>query len=183
MTLHPLPDLPVAEPDPLALTAAEQQSLDDMAAAGARAAAWLRARAVEQGERPDWCHGRTNPLLDLADTVEQVLGGLDPADSGHRAPDGNDWVEGQYGVPKELLDRVCPFGSVGSMGYWGANGEDHWHGNKLPVGQIATVMVLVGCVRMAVDAMGNHYEADLPKLVGTIDHAIGTPETATRARA
>ncbi|MCZ0984065.1 hypothetical protein O1L60_45705 [Streptomyces diastatochromogenes] len=174
MTVYSLPDPPAADPEPeYVFRPGDREALESIAAAGKRAGAWLRARAVEQGERPEWCRGQTNPLLDLAETVEQVLASLDPADDGHRAPDGCGWVEGEYGVPEDLLERVDPYGSVGLMGYTGFSGEDNWHGNRLQVEQIATVMVVVGCVRMAVDTLRGDYGRDLPKLAATIDHALG----------
>ncbi|MFE5730224.1 hypothetical protein ACFQ7A_04830 [Streptomyces sp. NPDC056528] len=173
MTVYSLPDQPAAAPEPYVFRPGEREALESIASAGERAGLWLRARAVEQGERPEWCHGRVNPLLDLAETVELVLTSLDPADSGHEVPDGRGWVEGEYGVPEDLLERLDPYGSVGLIGYTSFSGEDNWHGNQLPVEQIATVMVVVGCARMAVDTLRNDYGRDLPKLAATIDHALG----------
>ena len=184
MTVHALPDPSDVAPEPYVPTPGERQALDSIAAAGARAGQWLRARAVEQGERPEWCRGQTNPLLDLAETVEKVLASLDPGDSGHWATDSRGgWIEGDFGVPEELLDRLDPYASVGLTGYTGFDDADHWHGNQLPVEDIATVMVVVGCARMAVDTLANHFERDLPKLARTIDHALGAGETAPRTRA
>lgn len=48
----------------------------------------------------------------------------------------------------------------------------------MSVEHIATLMVVVGCARLAVDTLANNFEQDLPTLARTMDHAIGTPHAA-----
>lgn len=83
----PQPDRPPHEPIP-----GETAALEATAAAGLRAANWLRS--LPGPATGNWIAG------DLADAVQEATGGLDPAD----CADADQW--GEAGVPGPLRDRL-----------------------------------------------------------------------------
>lgn len=162
MTLHQLPDRPT-EPVPDGSGPEVRAVLDEARAVGVRAGAWLRALAAREGECPKWMRGRPNPLLGLADAVEQALGGLDPDDMDQRDGDGH-FTGGHGGVPPELRERLWE----GSSLFRGAFG-----GNGLSPAETAGLLALVGAVRLAADLWSDgDYPRDLPVLLRAIDHTL-----------
>ncbi|MFD5907029.1 hypothetical protein ACFWHG_36795 [Streptomyces microflavus] len=175
MSLHPLPIQPVGAPESEDLGPEVQVALTVARAVGTRAAAWLRTLAAREGERPEWMRGRPNPLLDLADGVEQALSGLDPYDTDERDWESGEITSGYGGVPPEVREQLWEGGSV----FAGASG-----GNRLSPAETAAVLTVATAVRLAADIHGfGYYERDLPVLCRAIDYAVASSATDPRARA
>ncbi|WP_328380802.1 hypothetical protein OHB13_37810 (plasmid) [Streptomyces sp. NBC_00440] len=152
----------------------EQFVLDAARATGIRAAAWLRALAVEKGNWPEWMRGQPNPLLDLADAVEQALSRLDPYDSDERDPATGEFTDGYGGVPPELRDQL-------EVGVVGALFDGAFGGNQPTPAQTAAVITVASAVRMAADLHGwGDYTTDLPVLCAAIDHAVAVATAGTQ---
>lgn len=126
-----------------------------MAAAGRRAANWLRSL---DGLVGNWVSGA------LADAVEEATGCLDPADR----DDADRW--GQGGVPKELRDRLDVVLWLPAI---------RW----LPVQQQVAVVTVAACVRGMPELLANDpdtviTEGELGVLCVVMDGAMRTADNA-----
>ncbi|MEV7275153.1 hypothetical protein ACIQIG_33310 [Streptomyces bacillaris] len=95
----PVPAVPPYEP-----WEGEAAALAEAAAAGRRAAAWVRALPAPPSPTPGWVW----LVGDLAQAIEDVMAALDPQDCDRMTPDGR-VVEGTGGmrpVTRDMLDTV-----------------------------------------------------------------------------
>ncbi|MDX3867292.1 hypothetical protein [Streptomyces europaeiscabiei] len=143
MSLYDLPRPATTEPIP-----GQKAALETTAAAGRRAADWLRSLPGPTG----------NPITgDLADAVQEATAGLDPAD----CDDRDRWGDG--GVPQGLRDRL-------DVAYGLATAE--W---LSPVHR-AVIVAVTGCVLAMPKALANDpitaVDEDLPALCAMLDSTV-----------
>ncbi|MEU4181022.1 hypothetical protein [Streptomyces sp. NPDC026589] len=160
MTLSHLP-APARPPDDVPFEPWEGQdvALAGAAAAGRRAAAWVRTLPAPPLPGPvgAWL------ARELPDAIEAAMGDLDPEECDHMAPDGR-VVDGNGGVDAGTVSTLAAVPGVLSEVDWLAPGQQ--------VRLLAVAAAVSGAVRLiAQDPGGAILHGLLARLCAVLDHA------------
>ncbi|MFJ9623780.1 hypothetical protein [Streptomyces sp. NPDC101181] len=136
----------------------EAEALEAAAAAGRRAAAWLRSLPAP----PDTAEGRALGE-ELAAAVESVTAGLDPEDDTRAGWDGG-MVEGFAGADPWALLVLGAVPCAAPAAHWLTPGQ------RLRL--VAVASLAVGAVRLVAEDPGTALREDLAEVWGLLDHAL-----------
>ncbi|WP_328753610.1 hypothetical protein OHT57_47140 (plasmid) [Streptomyces sp. NBC_00285] len=154
---RPLAEPPVRPPrEPFP---GEDEALASVAAAGRRAADWLRS--LPGPEDDNWIGG------DLAEAIEEATRGLDPAD----CDNADRWGDG--GVPealRERLDVAWPLAHVG------------WLSPRHKALVLAVTGSVLGMPKALANDPGTALAEELPALCAVLDSAVAISPGAALAR-